>query len=83
VADANPYDGLATAQLDLWSDDHYHASAAGSYLQALVVFGRLSGEDPLRRWPDDEPVARALGLSAPAARALRQVASEELVEADR
>jgi hypothetical protein len=29
VADENPYDGIAFGKLDLWSWDHYHASAYG------------------------------------------------------
>ncbi len=53
VADANPYDGIDAGKLDLWTYDHYHASTHGYYLEALVIFGRLTGRDP-----------RSLGASA-------------------
>jgi len=43
VADPNPYDGIAPGQLNLWTYDNYHASTAGYYLEALTVFGMLSG----------------------------------------
>jgi hypothetical protein len=77
VADPNPYDGIAAGQLDLWAYDHYHASAYGSYLEALVVFGRLTGRDP-RSLGGLECSAFELGLSAAEARALQQVAFDEL-----
>lgn len=77
IADPDPYDGTSPGQLDLWAADHYHASAAGSYLEALVVFGRLSGRDPALLGAQ-EPVARALGLSSAQAGALQRVASETL-----
>jgi len=62
-ADPNPYDGIAPGQTDLWASDHYHASAAGYYLHALIVFGALTGEDP-RRFGGGEIGAGGLGLSA-------------------
>ena len=43
VADANPYDGIEAGKLNLWTHDHYHASAHGYYLEALVIFGSLTG----------------------------------------
>ena len=46
VADPNPYDGIDAGKLDLWTFDHYHASTHGYYLEALVIFGRLTGRDP-------------------------------------
>ena len=39
VADPNPYDGIEPGKLNLWTYDRYHASAHGSYLEALVIFG--------------------------------------------
>ncbi|HSI18348.1 MAG TPA: PEP-CTERM sorting domain-containing protein, partial [Sphingomonas sp.] len=46
VADANPYDGTTFGQVDLWTYDQYHASIYGYYLEALVVFGQVTGVDP-------------------------------------
>ncbi len=77
VADPTPYDGIADGQADLWSWDHYHASAAGYYLEALVVFGRVTGVDP-RRLSRDERAAADLGLSPDLAAALQRVAAETL-----
>ena len=77
VADPNPYDGTAPGQLNLWSYDNYHASTAGYYLEALMVFGRLTGRDPLSLGPR-ETAAQELGLSQGQATALQQVAHDEL-----
>ncbi|WP_326524034.1 DUF4886 domain-containing protein [Sphingomonas sp.] len=77
VADPNPYDGIAYGQLDLWAYDHYHASVAGSYLEALVVFGRITGIDPRTLGPK-EKAADDLGLSDDQAVALQRVAWETL-----
>lgn len=77
VADPNPYDGVDAEQLDLWTFDHYHASTAGYYLHALVVFGNVTGVDP-RSLGRGECSAYELGLSGPQAEALQRVAYEEL-----
>jgi hypothetical protein len=77
LADANPYDGVAAAQLNLWTYDHYHASAAGSYLEALVVFGTVTGVDPLS-FGSGECAGFELGFSAQQTVALQQVASATL-----
>lgn len=77
VADPNPYDGIAKGQVNLWATDHYHASAAGSYLKALVVFGAVTGADP-RRLGKHERAARELGLSPKLAAALQRIAAQEL-----
>jgi hypothetical protein len=77
VADANPYDGIEVDKVNLWTWDHYHASVAGSYLEALVVFGGVTGRDP-RALGDVECSAYELGLSRPQARALQQVAADQL-----
>ena len=45
VADPNPCDAIQPGELDLWAFDQYHASLAGSSLEALVVFGSLTGRD--------------------------------------
>ncbi|MEO5822993.1 MAG: PEP-CTERM sorting domain-containing protein [Vicinamibacteraceae bacterium] len=77
VADPNPYDGVEAGKLDLWTWDHYHASIAGSYLEALVVFGGLTGRDP-RSLGDLECSAYELGLTRAHAKALQQVAFDQL-----
>jgi hypothetical protein len=77
VADANPYDGIDAGKLDLWTYDHYHASTYGYYLEALVVFGGVTGRDP-RSLGDGECSAFELGLSRAEARALQQIAFDEL-----
>jgi hypothetical protein len=76
VADPNPYDGTDFGKVDLWSWDHYHASAAGYYLEALVVFATVTGIDP-RSLGDHESAARELGLSPAVAKALQAVAHDE------
>jgi hypothetical protein len=77
VADSNPYDGLTFGKLDLWSHDHYHASAYGYYLEALVIFGSVTGQDP-RLLGEREIAADDLGISPAQARALQQVAHRQL-----
>lgn len=77
VADPNPFDGTALGQVDLWARDHYHASAAGYYLSALTVFGRVTGVDP-RTLGRDERAARDLGLEPALAVALQAVAADTL-----
>jgi hypothetical protein len=77
IADPNPYDGLTPGQIDLWARDHYHASAAGYYLEALMVFGDLTRRDP-RSLGDAECAAFELGMPPTAAKALQQVAFDQL-----
>ena len=81
IADANPYDGIDAGKLDLWTYDHYHASTYGYYLEALVIFGRLTGHDP-RSLGERECSAFELGLSRAEVRALQQVAFDELAAAN-
>ncbi|HEY9182664.1 MAG TPA: PEP-CTERM sorting domain-containing protein [Gammaproteobacteria bacterium] len=77
VADANPYDGIDAGKLDLWTYDHYHASTHGYYLEALVIFGSVTGRDP-RSLGERECSAFELGLSRTEVRALQQIAFDEL-----
>jgi hypothetical protein len=77
VADANPYDGIEFDKVDLWAADHYHASVAGTYLEALVVFGVLTGRDP-KSLGAFECSAYELGLSRAQVTALQQVAHDQL-----
>lgn len=77
LADPNPYDGVAFDQVNLWSYDHYHASVAGYYLEALIVFGAITGVDPVTLGAKEQ-AADELGLGAAATVALQKVASDEL-----
>jgi Domain of unknown function (DUF4886) len=77
VADPNPYDGIEPGKLDLWTSDHYHASTYGYYLEALVVFGDVTKRDP-RSLGGNECSAFELGLATREARALQQVAFDQL-----
>jgi hypothetical protein len=77
LADGNPYDGTDAGKLDLWSWDHYHASIHGYYLEALLVFGKVTGKDPLSLG-DAETVADDMGFSKPQTRALQQMAHDQL-----
>ena len=80
VADPNPYDGIEAGKLDLWTYDHYHASTYGYYLEALVIFGSVTGRDPRSLGPN-ECSAYELGLSRPEARALQQIAFDQVASA--
>ena len=80
VADPNPYDGIEPGKLDLWTADHYHASSYGYYLEALVVFGDVTKRDP-RSLSDNECSAFELGFSTAQAKALQQVAFDQLASA--
>ena len=77
VADANPYDGIAPGQVDLWSTDQYHASIYGYYLEALIVFGQITGVNPVALGAR-ERAATELGMSTQQAVALQRIASEQL-----
>ena len=78
VADADPYDGIDAGKVDLWGGDHYHASNFGYYLEALVVFGSVTGLDP-RSLGENECSGFELGLSRPQVAALERIAFEQLV----
>jgi hypothetical protein len=78
VADSNPYDGIPFGKIDLWTHDQYHASSYGYYLEALMIFGRVTGRDPLTLG-QRETAADALGLSPDHVQALQRVARDELV----
>jgi len=77
IADPNPYDGIDPGELDLWADDNYHASTYGYYLEALVLFGSITGRDP-RSLGSGECSGFELGLSTAQIGALQQVAFEQL-----
>lgn len=77
VADANPYDGIDAGKVALWAYDNYHASSFGYYLEALVVFGSVTGLDP-RSLGENECSGYELGLSTTQVAALEQVAFDQL-----
>ena len=63
--------------LDLWWDDDLHASKYGSYLDALVQFGTITGLDPLSLGAN-ESAAQSLGISGTDALFLERLAAEDL-----
>jgi hypothetical protein len=73
IADPNPYDGLTPGQVDLWATDHYHASNAGYYLEALTVFASVTHTDPRKLGPG-EKAARDLKIAPALASKLQDVA---------
>jgi hypothetical protein len=77
VADPNPYDGIEPGKVDLWGPDNMHASTYGYYLEALMLFGSISGRDP-RTLGGKECSAVELGLPATQIAALEQVAFDQL-----
>jgi hypothetical protein len=76
VADRNPYDGIDPGKSNLWAADSYHFGAWGSYLEALVIFGQLSGRDPASLGTANR-AGRDLGLSAAQIEAAQGVASRQ------
>jgi len=77
IAAPNPYQGIGSGKLDLWTYDNYHASTYGYYLDALVVFGNVTGLDP-RSLGANECTGYELGLSREQVSAFEQVAFEQL-----
>jgi hypothetical protein len=76
-ADRNPYDGIEAGKVNLWTTDSYHASTYGYYLEALMVFGSITGKDP-RSLTSRECSGFELGLPANQVTALQQLAFDEL-----
>ena len=77
VADHNPYDGISADKIDLWAFDHYHASAYGYYLEALMIFGRVTGLDPLMLGAREKSIDD-LGLDPKVIVALERIAHDQL-----
>jgi len=77
IADANPFDGIKAGKVNLWASDSYHASTYGAYLEALVLFGGITGRDP-RSLGASECSGFELGLSAALVTTLQQVAFDQL-----
>ena len=82
IADSNPYDGIDVGKVNLWTWDHYHASTYGYYLEALVVFGNLTGRDP-RSLGENECSAYELGMSRNEVKMLQQAAFDQLASEGR
>jgi hypothetical protein len=77
LADSNPYDGVAYGKINLWTWDQYHASAEGYYLEALMIFGRITGIDP-RTLGERELAGNELGIAPAWIKALQAIAADEL-----
>ncbi len=77
VADPNPYDGIDAGKINLWTFDNYHASVHGYYLEALMVFGSVTGRDP-RSLGENECSAYELGISTADTKRLQQIAFDQL-----
>lgn len=77
VAARNPYQGVGAGQLNLWGADGYHASEHGYYLEALVIFGSVTGRDP-RSLGGREQAAADLRISPDEAQTLQRIAFETL-----
>jgi hypothetical protein len=69
---------LTDGKIDLWFNDGTHASAQGSYLSALTLFGSLTGLDPASLGVGNFDAAYgALGITSADALALQRVASDQ------
>jgi hypothetical protein len=77
LADENPFNGIDAGKINLWAPDAYHASPYGYYLEALTMFGNITGLDP-RSLGANELVARDLGISPEIAGSLQALASAQL-----
>ena len=77
IAARNPYQAVGPRQINLWAADGYHASVYGYYLEALVIFGSVTGRDP-RSLGGNEQAAVQLGISSDEALALQRIAFETL-----
>jgi len=64
------------APMNLWWDDYLHASKYGSYLDALVQFGVITGLNPLSLGPNEQ-AAVELGISSADAVALQRIAADQ------
>ena len=65
------------APMNLWWDDYLHASKYGSYLDALVQFGMITGVSPLSLGANEQ-AAIDLGISSADAVSLQRIAADQL-----
>ena len=79
VAVRNPYLKMRPGQINLWAPDGYHASAFGYYLEALVIFGSVTGRDP-RVLGSKEIAAAELGIAPAKAAKLQAIAFATLAQ---
>lgn len=63
--------------MNLWWSDYLHAGKYGSYLDALVQFGTITGVNPMVLGANDQ-AARDLGISAADAQTLQRIAAFEV-----
>lgn len=77
IADADPFDGISPGTIDLWAPDSYHGSRYGYYLEALMVFGSVTGLNP-EQLGAGERAASDLRIAPATAAALQRVAAREL-----
>jgi hypothetical protein len=70
-------DAVAQDKINLWWIDYLHASKHGSYLSALVIFGKLTGINPAS-FGANEKAAADLGISPGDAVKLQSVAWDQL-----
>jgi len=79
VAARNPYLKIPPGQINLWASDGYHASTFGYYLEALVIFGSVTGRDP-RVLGSKEIAAAELGITPAQAAKLQAIAFSTLAK---
>jgi len=79
VAARNPYLKIPAGQINLWASDSYHASTFGYYLEALVIFGSVTGRDP-RVLGSKELAAAELGIAPDKAVKLQAIAFATLAK---
>ena len=79
VAARNPYLKIRPGQINLWASDGYHASTFGYYLEALVIFGSVTGRDP-RVLGSREIAAAELGIARATAVTLQSIAFATLAK---
>ncbi|OLL28241.1 hypothetical protein BTH42_28650 [Burkholderia sp. SRS-W-2-2016] len=68
---------VSPTQMELWWKDRTHASVYGSYLKALVLFGRLTGKNPAALGIGEQAAAD-MGISEADASTLQKIASDSL-----
>ena len=78
IAARNPYQRIGPDQINLWAADGYHASVSGYYLEALVIFGSVTGRDPRSLGQRGAGGGRNWEFHPPLALALQRIAFETL-----
>jgi hypothetical protein len=71
-----------STKINLWGADSHHPSTYGAYLNALVLFGQITGKDS-RALGAKEQAAAELGISPAMAVTLQRIAYEQLEEGKR